>query len=414
VPEATSAPSTAEVQRTDVRRFACPGCGATLLFAAGIDKMKCDYCGHEQAIPADTSSPAQHGPVEHQLSELLNSQAARGWGRETVTFQCKQCGASTTLPEGQTTGRCAFCDCDIVVPKPANPDLIRPETLIPFKISKQVAVDTFKQWLSSLWFVPSNLSRMASLAEIHGMYMPFWTFDGVASSRWSAMSGYDYTETEYYTDNDGNQCTREVTRTRWEPSSGEHECFYKDVLVCASRGLPPDFAKRLEPCNTVDHLQPYQAEYLSGWGAEEYAVQPQEAWQRGQVDMQHREYMACDQQVPGDRHSNLNVATRLDQVTWKHCLLPVWIAAYRYNGKTYRFLVNGESGKASGEAPLSWVKITLLVLAIVAIAYLVYQQFFANQPPPQRYHRYNSRVEIRRTVQVARVPITAAVLARSA
>jgi len=46
---------------------------------------------------------------------------------------------------------------------------------------------------------------------------------------------------------------------------------------------------------------------------------------------------------------------------------PLWIAAYDYAGTPYRFIVNGVTGKASGKAPWSWVKITLAVLAVVAI-----------------------------------------------
>jgi len=55
-------------------------------------------------------------------------------------------------------------------------------------------------------------------------------------------------------------------------------------------------------------------------------------------------------------------------VTFKHILLPVWLAAYKYRGKTYRFVVNGRTGAVKGERPWSWVKITIAVLlgAIVA------------------------------------------------
>jgi hypothetical protein len=59
-------------------------------------------------------------------------------------------------------------------------------------------------------------------------------------------------------------------------------------------------------------------------------------------------------------------------------LLPVWIMAYRYRDVVFRFLVNGQSGKATGRAPTSWRKIAaavaigvgavLLVVAIVALA----------------------------------------------
>lgn len=367
-PSSSSSPSPENAQ---VRRFGCPGCGATLTFAPGIQRLKCEYCDHEQDIPADGS--AISGAVERPLQELLQGGVRTGWGRQTFNFQCKDCGATVALAEQQTSGRCAFCDSDVVLEKPANPDVITPETLIPFKGDRRDAARVFQGWLRGLWFRPSNLARMAYLQDIKGVYCPFWTFDAQASSRWSAESGYHYYVTESVTNDDGSTETRQVQYTRWEPSWGEHAQFYDDVLVCASKGMAPEHIRNLEPFNTRTQLVPYRPEYLSGWLAEEYAVGPQEGWQRGHAEMERLEYRACDGMVPGDEHRGLSVATRLDHVTWKHVLLPVWIAAYRYNGKAYRFMINGETGRVSGEAPLSWVKIGLLLVAISAlITLLVY------------------------------------------
>ena len=63
-----------------------------------------------------------------------------------------------------------------------------------------------------------------------------------------------------------------------------------------------------------------------------------------------------------------SIDTEVSQVTFKHILLPVWLAAYRYRDRSYRVLVNGRSGKVSGERPWSVWKITLAVLAGLAVA----------------------------------------------
>lgn len=137
---------------------------------------------------------------------------------------------------------------------------------------------------------------------------------------------------------------------------GHHHGSYDDLLICASKGLSEGLVRVLEPFHTSQNLVGYQASYLSGWGAEEYAVGPKEAWDKGQQRFEQHEYSACSAQVPGDTHRNLRISMRLSSVTWKHCLLPVYVAAYRYNDKVYRFLVNGETGKVSGEAPYSFWK----------------------------------------------------------
>jgi hypothetical protein len=58
-------------------------------------------------------------------------------------------------------------------------------------------------------------------------------------------------------------------------------------------------------------------------------------------------------------------------VTFKHVLLPVWLAAYKYRGKSYRFVVNGRTGAVQGERPWSAWKIAFAVILglIVAAAF---------------------------------------------
>ena len=82
--------------------------------------------------------------------------------------------------------------------------------------------------------------------------------------------------------------------------------------------------------------------------------------------------------------------TRHANETFKHILLPVWTAAYRYNGKSYRFVVNGQSGRVQGERPWSVWKIALaVVLALLVLLGLLwlnergnYVRFGAGTPAP--------------------------------
>jgi hypothetical protein len=78
-------------------------------------------------------------------------------------------------------------------------------------------------------------------------------------------------------------------------------------------------------------------------------------------------YAACGAEVPGDTHRNLSVRTQYSGLAYKNMLLPIWIAAYLYGGKTYRFLVNGVTGAVSGKAPYSPFKIALAVLAALVL-----------------------------------------------
>ncbi len=163
---------------------------------------------------------------------------------------------------------------------------------------------------------------------------------------------------------------RSETRIRWEPAAGFLEKAFDDVPVPASKGLPPGLARGIEPFPTGG-LVPYDPQYLSGFLAEEYAVDLPEAVGSAKERMTAEVYAACGAQVPGDTYRNLQVATAWSGLACKNALLPVWISAYEYGGKPFRFLVNGVTGKVDGNAPFSIPKILAAVAAAIAVILLL-------------------------------------------
>ncbi len=219
----------------------------------------------------------------------------------------------------------------------------------------------FREWLRSLWFRPNALRSGSAVADMRGLLVPYWTFDAHADSDWTAEAGYHY----YVTVGSGKN-RRTERRTRWEPASGRRRDFYDDYLVCASRGLDAGLVARIEPFD-LKGLVPYREEYLAGWAAESYVLDVGEAWGVAEIRIRDSQVARCGGDVPGDTHRGLSVRTALSGKKYRHALLPVWVAAYRFRGKAFRFLVNGQTGEVQGEAPLSWVKIGLVVLAAAAV-----------------------------------------------
>jgi DNA-directed RNA polymerase subunit RPC12/RpoP len=354
------------VQQTE---FQCAGCGATLQYSPGTTLLVCPYCGRENQLQV-TGAPI----VEHDLVELsvVPHTTAQGFDAAVREFKCNRCGATTTLAGAQMATRCAFCGSDVVVEAPPQPGMIRPESLVPFALDKQSATQRFQAWLQGLWFRPSNLKRMAGLAKIDGMYTPHFTYDANAHSRWSGEAGYYYYETEWVTIQ-GRRQSRQVRKVRWVRKAGLHDFFYDDELVCASRGLPLNIVAKVYPFH-LNALVPYAPEFLSGFGAEAYTVDPREGWNTARQAMESKERQACSRLLGGDTQRNLVVQTQFSSPKFKHILLPLYVAAYVFGAKTYRFLVNGQTGEVQGEAPISWAKVGAVVggvvLAIVAITKL--------------------------------------------
>ncbi len=350
----------ADAAPAKLRKFPCASCGADVVWNAGASKLTCPYCGAAREVPR---APGQ--VTERPIEEALAGKADLGWGLARKAVSCKGCGATTTFDAGVAAGRCAFCGAPAVVEAPPNEAMVRPAGVLPFRIDRNAATSRFRQWLSSLWFRPSDLTQKSSLSELKGVYVPFWTFDAATHSAWEAEAGYDY-QVAVQAEENGQVHTRYETRTRWEPADGVLEHFFDDVPVAASRGLPADLARGIEPFPTAE-LLPYEPSYLSGFLAEEYAIGPKEALSLSEKRMTDELYALCAREVPGDRHRNLRVRTAWSGVACKNGLLPVWIAAYRYGETPYRFLVNGVTGKTHGKAPWSWVKIGLAVAAAILL-----------------------------------------------
>jgi hypothetical protein len=244
--------------------------------------------------------------------------------------------------------------------------MVRPEGLLPFKIPRDEAVKSFRSWLSGLWLRPNDLKSKAALTALRGVYVPFWTFDALTHSAWTADAGYNYQVAVDVVEN-GRRVTRMETRTRWEPAEGVLEKAFDDVPVPASRGIPPPLARGIEPFPTSG-LVPYEPGYLSGFLAEENAVPLQEALASARARMDDEIRAACAREVPGDTYRNLEVRTEYSGVLYKNGLLPIWIAAYRYGPKSYRYIVNGVTGRTCGTAPFSpWKIAGLVLLAIVLL-----------------------------------------------
>ena len=367
---------TAETTDGKAHKFPCPKCGAEVDFDAEHGTLVCAYCGYQTTVPV-TEQAIQEYDLESALKEMLTAPQELGYGEDKRSLKCESCGAVNTIDAHVVSTECAFCGSNQVVPQQQVAQVIKPESLLPFQVDKKRAVALFRGWLGRGFFRPNPVRKIAKDAEakLQGVYLPFWTFDAYTSSWWRAEAGYFYTVTEPYTTTDRQgkrvQGMREVQKIRWEPASGSLQLAFDDTLVPASRHVHPAMVQRIYPFDTTA-LVPYEPAFLSGWGAEAYTVDLRSGWETAQEIMKASVRQACARQVPGDTQRNLEVSTAFSNVTFKHTLFPVWIASYRYGGKVYQFLVNGQTGEVQGQAPISWIKVALVVLLVLAILVVVF------------------------------------------
>lgn len=345
-------PATAEGQK----RFPCGQCGAQLQFQPGSTALKCEYCGFENPIP-QSDVEIQELDYQAHLARLAETKETQ----EHTALKCDACGAEIDKPATVEALSCPFCGTHIVATAKSR-RLLKPQSLLPFKLASAEARTLYKQWLRTRWFAPGALKLYARQEQsLRGLYVPYWTYDSQTISRYTGQRGEHY----YVTVGSGKNQRRE-RRTRWYPASGVVRNSFNDILVLASRSLPREYTDQLEPWDLAN-LTAYEDAYLSGFTAENYQIELGEGFETAKTIMDERIRESVRRDIGGDEQRILSVQTQYNDITFKHLLLPVWLSAYRFRDKTYRFLVNARTGEVQGERPYSWIKITLFVLTLLTL-----------------------------------------------
>ncbi len=352
-------------------RFECPACGGAAEWSAVKQALVCPFCGNVAAMqpPAATEGAIKELDLATALQNIPESE--RGWQTATRSVKCQSCQAISVFKPERVAQNCDFCGSPALVPYEDTKAPIRPESVLPFKLSESDVRDRVRNWYRSRWFAPNRFKSRAFTDTLHGLYLPYWTFDAQVAAEWTAEAGHYYYTTETYRDSKGQSQTRQVQHTRWVPASGALEHFFDDELVPASRGVPPPLLRTIEPFPTVE-LVPYDAGYVSGWVVEQYQIDLVAAATHSREAMDAKLRQMCAQQIPGDTHRNLDVVADYSGQTFKHVLLPIWLLSYQYGATTFRIVANGVTGTIAGKYPKSVTKIALLVVAILIVMALVF------------------------------------------
>jgi len=366
----TTPPPLPSTERATLGKRPCPECGGDLQWNAASQSLQCPYCGTRVAwidSAADTPGAIAELDLEQTLATTGNEQ--RGYGEDKREVQCQSCQAISVFVDGKVASRCDFCGSPAVVPHESLRDAITPRSVLPFTVSDGQVRDTIRTWYGNRWFAPNRLKNAALTDTLHGVYLPYWTFDAHVDADWTAEAGHHYYTTQTYTQN-GQTQTRQVQHTRWEPAAGSLAHFFDDALIAGTRGVHAPLREQIEPFPTTTGLKPYAPEFVRGRTVERYQVDLRLASGLNMETMQTNVRALCANEVRGDTHRNLQVDTTYRGRTFKHVLVPVWLLSYTYGSRNFQVVVNGATGAIAGERPYSWIKITLAVIA-AAITLLI-------------------------------------------
>jgi hypothetical protein len=351
-----------------LEKHACSACGAQAEWNPAKQLLVCPFCGTATPFTIDASTGAiEELDLAKALRDLPDEE--RGWQTERRTVQCQSCKAVSVFDPERVGQNCEFCGSPSLVDYKEIKAPIRPQSLLPFTVGESNVREQIRKWYASKWLAPNKLRTRALVDRVHGVYIPYWTFDAHVVCPWDAEAGHYYYTTETYREG-GQTRTRQVQHVRWEPASGEVRHFFDDEPVPGTQGVAARLLKQVEPFPTKE-LKPYDTAFLSGFVVEHYQVVLFDAAKRSQDQMNTQLYQMCAAQIPGDTFRNLQIHPTYSGQTFKHILVPVWLLTYNFSAKVFQVVVNGVTGRMAGDYPKSPWKIALLVLLAIIVFFVI-------------------------------------------
>ena len=348
----------------------CSQCGGAVTYSPEAENLKCPYCG---AVTEVDKTPVT--PTENDFNQWKDkAREAPEQSSETAVstqIKCRGCGANTIFDPNTSGAKCAFCGTPLVMEEAQVNRFWKPEYLLPFKVGEQQCTQNFNKWLSGKFFLPNNIKKAGTNhKKFKGVYLPYWTYDANTSTVYTGERGVHRTITEK--DQNGKPVTRTVTD--WYPAAGKVDLVFDDVMIPATDTVPGNLLGGLKAWD-MENVVPYKKEFLAGFITELYKEDFVQAYPKAQDWMEERIMEAVREDIGGSEQRIISHSSRFDDLKFKHLLLPIWISAFQYNGKTYQFIVNGRTGAVSGQYPKSALKIALVVLAVIAVIVALYSLF---------------------------------------
>ncbi len=337
---------------SQINNYQCPACTGPLHYVGTSDKLECDYCGSSYSVPeieklyAEQEAKAKEEYAAAQAAgEGWDNSNLTSWGEEANGFKvysCPSCGAELMADATTAASCCPYCGNNNVVPGQFE-DTLKPDKIIPFKITKEQAIAALQEHYKGKKLLPKSFASGNSVQEITGVYVPFWLFDGSASADVQYRAEIKRSERR----GDDEIITTEI----FDVARSGHASF-EDVPVDASSKVPKEHMDSIEPFDYSD-IRDFSTAYLPGFLADKYDISIEDSASRADLRFENTILSDLAETVTGYTSvmvSDKNVKIRRGKV--EYALFPVWMLSTKWNDQTYTFAMNGQTGKMVGDLPI--------------------------------------------------------------
>ncbi len=331
----------------------CPQCGDQLLFGKGKKELSCKKCGYARALQKDSDQVVEKALAAGAPFDKFT----RGMGQGMQALACGKCKAQLAIPYGDQLALCPSCAHDELASVEMSAVSLEPKDLLPFLIPRSRATGILRKHLrkSRPWMLPKALFSVLREDRLLAMYIPAHVLDAYARVSWKAKAAYRIPVA-------GKAQIEE--REVWEPVVGYWENFFEDQFFLTS-SLVDSKAFALINDYALRDLVGYDPRYLGSFPAEICTKDPLASLKEMEKSIDEQIKAAATSRIKGEKIDELKILAEKDAISFRQILLPVWKASFTYHGRSFVYLINGRTGKVTGDKPLSVKRIIALGLGIL-------------------------------------------------
>mgnify|MGYP000882401757 CR=1 FL=1 len=353
-----------------VTNYQCPACTGPLHFDSATGKLVCDYCGSAYEVAdieaqyAAKQKKADSAAEADQKKATQRKASAPVWDEmeaaSLTSYTCTTCGAELVCDATTAATNCPYCGNPTVLGGKLSGKL-KPEYILPFKLDKNTAIAQLTHYYKGKAFLPKAFKSQNHIAELQGVYVPFWLYDAEADARGS----YEGLTTESHREGDYN-----VTTTQHYDVRREGTALFTRVPVDGSSKMPNAHMDAIEPFD-YSELKPFSTAYLPGFLADRYDEDSNACAERARTRMLNSTAQALHKTTHGYSEVNtLHEDINLSKLKAHYALLPVWMLHTRWKEQDFLFAMNGQTGTINGDFPYER-KRALLTSAVSALLVLI-------------------------------------------
>ena len=333
---------------TKIRSFSadstkCPNCASNLVYDLEHGACICRNCGglFDPETLDKVGSFGYANPEKNYDGTIEVSKEDEG----RVEIVCNSCGAEIVTDKNTASTFCAFCGSPALVTRRLTREF-KPDYIIPFKFDKEKAISLFEEHCASIDHLPKDFRSKKILSKMTGLYVPTWIISSEVKVNVAGRGKMGKMVDQAYAENhaaiNGNYATL---------TYGVVKFRLKDIPFDGEKKIANRLMAAAEPFD-YSELEKFRPEFLQGFFAEKYDEQPLDMTDRIYKRFDKYALKVCEEVTFGYDafvpESDASV-TRYNNQEIKYALLPCWFLSLDYDGRKYQYIVNGQTGKVSGE-----------------------------------------------------------------